>query len=67
MKKLPKQIFVKIDGETGDEWLNTSEKAEGLVEMGQTVRVGRYELVEEADAIGVAQIVPPVVKTRRRS
>jgi hypothetical protein len=65
MKKLPKQVFVKIDGHAGEEWLNASDKAEGLVEMGQTVRVGRYELVEEADAMGVAQIVPQA-RTRSR-
>ena len=57
--KLPKQIFVKIDGDKGGEWLNAAESAEGLVEMGQATKVGRYELVEIADAIGVAQIVPP--------
>lgn len=63
MKKLPKQLFVKIDGAKGEEYFNPAEKAEHLVEMGQTVQIGRYELVELADAIGVAQIVPP--KPRR--
>lgn len=64
MKKLPKQIFVKIDGKAGEEYLSATDKAEYLVDMGLTVRIGRYELVEESDAMGVAQIVPP--KTKRR-
>lgn len=63
MKKLPKQLFVKVDGAKGEEYFTPAEKAEYLVEMGQTVQIGRYELVELAEAIGVAQIVPP--KTRR--
>lgn len=63
--KLPKQLFVKIDGEKGEEYFNPAEQAEHLVEMGQTARIGRYELVELSDAIGVAQIVPPKPKRRR--
>ena len=63
--KLPKQLFVKIDGDNGEEFFNPAEKAEHLVEMGETVRIGRYELVELSDAIGVAQIVPPKPARRR--
>jgi hypothetical protein len=59
MKKLPKQLFVKIDGDKPDEFYNTADKAEHLVEMGQTVQIGRYELVELGDAVGIAQFVPP--------
>lgn len=65
MKKLPKQLFVKIDGDKDDEFYNTADKAEHLVDMGQTVRIGRYELVEIADATGVAKIVPPKPARRR--
>lgn len=64
--KLPKQLFVKVDGNRGEEYFNPAEKAEYLVEMGETVQIGRYELVEIADAIGVAQIVPPKPKRRRK-
>lgn len=63
--KLPKQVFVKIDGEKNEEFLNAAEKAEHLVEMGQTVQIGRYELVERAEAVGIAQIVPPKPRRRR--
>lgn len=66
MRKLPKQLFVKIDGDKPDEFYNTTDKAENLVEMGQTVKIGRYELVELSDAIGVAQIVPPKPARHRR-
>lgn len=62
--KLPKQLFVKIDGRKGEEYFAPAEKAEHLVEMGDTVQIGRYELVELAEATGIAQIVPP--KPRRR-
>lgn len=64
MKKLPKQIFVKIDGDKGEEFYNTADKAEHLVEMGETVEIGRYELVERGNAIGVAKFVPPKPKRR---
>lgn len=66
MKKLPKQVFIKIDGDSPDEFYNAADKAEHLVEMGQTVKIGRYELVELSDAIGVAQIVPPKPKRAAR-
>lgn len=64
--KLPKQLFVKVDGDNPDEFYNAADKAERLVEMGQTVKIGRYELVELADAVGVAQIVPAKAKRRSR-
>ena len=63
--KLPKQLFVKIDGNNGEEYFSPAEEAEHLVEMGQTVRIGRYELVEMSDVIGVAQVVPPKPSRRR--
>lgn len=63
--KLPKQLFVKVEGSKGEEFFSPAEKAEHLVEMGETVKIGRYELVELSDAIGVAQIVPPKTKRRR--
>lgn len=65
MKKLPKQVFIKIDGDHPDEFYNTADKAEHLVDMGETVKIGRYELVELSEAVGVAQIVPPKAKRRR--
>jgi len=64
--KLPKQLFVKIDGNRGEEFYNPADKAEHLVEMGETVQIGRYELVELSEAIGVAQIVPPKAKLARK-
>lgn len=65
--KLPKQLFVKVDGERGGEYYAAADKAEYLVDMGQTVTIGRYELVELSEATGVAQIVPPKPKRRRQS
>ncbi len=65
MKKLPKQLFVKIEGNVGEEYYSAADEAEYLVDMGQTVKIGRYELVETSDAIGVVQIVPPKTPRRR--
>lgn len=65
MKRLPKQLFVKIDGTAGEEYFNAADKAEYLVDMGEAVKIGKYELVEIADAIGVAQIVPTKARRRR--
>lgn len=63
--KLPKQLFVKVDGSQGEEFFNPATKAERLVKMGEAVKIGRYELVEISEAIGVAQIVPPKARRRR--
>lgn len=61
--KLPKILYVKIDGSKGEEFFNPAEKPEYLVEMGEEVQIGKYQLVEIAEAVGIAQILPP--KTRK--
>lgn len=65
MKRLPKQLFVKIDGAPVEEYFNAAEKAEHLVDMGEAVKIGKYELVEVVDAIGVARITLPKKRPRR--
>jgi hypothetical protein len=52
--KLPKILYVKIDGSKGEEFFNPAEKPEYLVEMGEEVQIGKYQLVELAEAVGIA-------------
>lgn len=63
MKNLPKTLFVKIEKDGLTEYFVADTKAEFLIEMGDTVRIGKYSLVELSDAKGVAAIMPP--KKRR--
>jgi hypothetical protein len=53
-KKLPAKLFVKI-GEEGTRYFAADTTAEPLVEMGETVAIGEYRLVETKSATGVAQ------------
>jgi hypothetical protein len=38
----------------GEEFFNPAEKPEYLVEMGEEVQIGKYQLVELAEAVGIA-------------
>lgn len=52
--KLPQQLFVKIDGEKGDEFFNATVDEVELAKMGETANIGTYELVETHTAKGMA-------------
>lgn len=54
MKKLPKTLYVKIDGDAPDQFFNASDYADALVDMGDRVKIGTYQLVSIATAEGVA-------------
>ena len=54
MKKLPKTLYVKIEKESSTEYFVADAEAAALVEMGQKIRIGVYELVETKTAEGVA-------------
>lgn len=57
--KLPKTVFVSIGGNGNDEYLHADTSAAAHVDnQGDTVRVGKYELVEYADVTLLPQIVP---------
>lgn len=60
MKALPKKIFVKTEKERdGTEYFVADANAFNLVEMGEKVRVGTYQLVEISEAQGVASFSKP--------
>ena len=45
-KKFPETLYAKREAEDKTHWFNTTESLFGLAEMGETVRVGVYKLVE---------------------
>jgi hypothetical protein len=61
-KLLPKTLYVKIEPDDESPYFVADESAETLVEMGSTVQIGTYQLVETAYAEAVVQFG----KKRRR-
>ena len=45
--KLPKLVYVFVNKEGKDEWLNVEETAEACAEKGERILVGVYELKEK--------------------
>jgi phosphoribosylaminoimidazole carboxylase (NCAIR synthetase) len=54
--KLPAKLFVKRQTEPETEYFVADESLTALVEMGETITVGTYQLVETVEAEGVAQV-----------
>lgn len=57
IRKFPRQVSVKIEhGGDGEDWLvaNVGKDMLGHAELGQTVKVAIYELVEVREVQGVA-------------
>lgn len=52
-------IYVKIEDDNEPYYI-ADESADNLVEMGQTVKIGVYQLVEIVDATGAATFGKPV-------
>lgn len=56
-KTLPKMLFAKIESDGSDnQYIVADDSPDFLVEMGDTVKIGKYQLVEVSNAKGVAQI-----------
>jgi hypothetical protein len=56
MAKLAKTLFIKYEQpERGPGYFIASRKVWALVEMGEKIKVGRYELKETFNAEGVAK------------
>jgi hypothetical protein len=53
-KALPKTLFVKTEKDHGTEYFVADTSAHVLVEMGQRVKIGVYQLVEINNYEGVA-------------
>lgn len=63
--KLPKTVFVSVQGDGSDEYLRAEATAAGHADdAGETVRVGKYELVEYAD-VALKPVIMPVAKPRK--
>ena len=57
--RFPQTLYVKVRKEGDTEWFDAQEDASDLVEMGERVRVGKYQIVEFLDARGIAQFDKP--------
>ena len=55
-KALPKKLFVKIEKDSNTEYFIADADAASLVEMGQKIKIGVYQLVEITNAEGVAKL-----------
>jgi hypothetical protein len=63
--KLPKVVFVSVQGDGNDEYLSAQPTAAAHADdSGDTVRVGKYELVEYAD-VALKPVIIPVAKPRK--
>lgn len=63
--KLPKTVFVSVQGDGDDEYLRAEPTAaEHADDSGDTVRVGKYELVEFHD-VALKPVIMPVAIPRR--
>lgn len=55
-KTFPKTLFAKIMNEGDASYFISDENGESLVEMGEKIKVGRYQLAEVLEAEGVARL-----------
>jgi hypothetical protein len=53
-KRLPKTLFVKTENDGDIEYFVTNDSPDALVDMGQKVKIGTYQLVEINNYEGVA-------------
>lgn len=51
--KLPKNVYIKIDGEGDEQFLHAQANPACLVDMGEKVKIGIYKLVGTQDIEGV--------------
>jgi hypothetical protein len=54
-KALPKKLFVKVEKEGSTEYFVADADAANLIEMGEKIKIGVYQLVEVQTAEGVAK------------
>jgi hypothetical protein len=57
-RKLPKRIYGKWEPMDDEFFVNTAERAETLVERGEKLRVGIYELVGYAVVENKTEVIP---------
>lgn len=49
-RKFPKTLFVKIDGNAGEEYFDAHEDMYVLCEKGDKIKIATYQLVETTEA-----------------
>lgn len=54
-KKFPKTLFVRVRSDD-TEWFQADEDANSFVDMGDKIKVARYELIETFTAEGVVKL-----------
>ncbi len=62
MKKLPKRLFVKIEIDGDNSYFVADAEMYGMVEMGERVQIGTYQLVETTYAEAIVKTSPPIKK-----
>lgn len=45
-KKFPKTLYVKVEGDAGEEFFVSDDAIIALAEIGETIRIGVYKLIE---------------------
>jgi hypothetical protein len=63
--KFPKKLFAKIEGKKGEEYVNAYHAIETIVDAGESVKVGIYELKEIVEARGSVTVVSTKPVKRR--
>ena len=58
-KAFPKKLFVKVDGDKGEEYFVADENSYRLAEMGETIKIATYELVQVEDARVMVELTKP--------
>lgn len=59
-KAFPKKLFVKVEGEKGEEYFVADDEMYGLAEMGQEIKIATYQLV----GVEIAQVLVETKKAR---
>lgn len=65
MAKFPKTLFVKHEGSGDEAWLNPAESADHHAELGESIPVGIYQLVEVKEISTSVSLDAPK-RTKRR-
>lgn len=55
-KKFPKTLFVRVKEDGGTDWFQSDENVVSLVEMGERVKIARYELKETITAESMVKL-----------
>jgi len=55
-KAFPETIYVKTESDSGNVYFVADDDPHSLVEMGEKIKIGIYQLVETQTAEGVAKL-----------